>query len=104
MALSYSASRNLFLKHEEILSRGQLNPNNSQMSNVSYLLGLIEISEYNSFLDIIYNLLISYFECSYGIKVSFLPCTMNTEHLIYIIFYKLSYVYFAIKLPNFPTN
>lgn len=29
---------------------------------------------------------------------------MNTEHLIYIIFYKLSYVYFTIKLPSFPTN
>ncbi len=49
--LSYAVSKNLFLRHEEILLMDQLNLNSNQKRNASYFMALIKIFSSNNFLN-----------------------------------------------------
>ena len=52
--LSCIVSKNLFLRHEEILLMDQLNLNSNQKRNASYFMVLIKIFSSNNFLNYFY--------------------------------------------------
>lgn len=72
--------------------------------NESFFQVLSILFGYNNSLNIKYFILISYFEWSKGISVSFWPWTIKTGQLTPIILFKLSNVYLAIRVPILPTK